>query len=280
MTAMDEDRVIEVSLLKSCPVGCEYCPQDVLRHASRAAGVTQGQMTPETLSDIVRNAASGVPGVTVAFSGFSEPFKHPRAADMMELCERSPYVRRIAVYTTGEGLQAPDVERVGRLSKLVKFTVHIDAFGGPQRTLSGQIWQHLPQIARCVRQAVVLMVRDSVDLKQIALVSEHVKQFGIPFGTSTAISRSANILRLVRTGESSTAVTCDKMGKSKAPVVLPDGTCVACCNDYGLTLPLGNLARQTWTELDFDSVIRKQRDPSSGAICFRDCHFARPAAST
>ena len=71
------------------------------------------------------------------------------------------------------------------------------------------------------------------------------------------------------------AVTCKKVGRSKQPVVLPDGSCQVCCNAYDLSLPVGNLVQSTWSELDFDSITARQ---ASGAeICNNGCHLARRA---
>ena len=99
----DDARAIELSLLRTCPVGCIYCPQDVLRRASRERGMTTALLDEKDLSIILGHAAAGsANGVAVSFAGFTEPFKHPRAIDLIELCEHSSSVTDIGIYTTGE----------------------------------------------------------------------------------------------------------------------------------------------------------------------------------
>lgn len=280
MDTSEERRTIELSLLKACPVRCHYCPQDVLTKASQVRRMTTGRLAPETLSAVLRNAADGLrAGITVAFSGFTEPLRHPRALDLIEMCERSEFVSQIAIYSTGEGLTARAVDRLATVSKLARITFHVDGFANPQRAAGGTIWPLVPQIARVLPDAIFVLVCDTIDLGDVLPVADYLRKHGVAFGPHRAYSRASNVTRLIRTRPATVPVTCDKVGNNKAPVVLPDGTCVPCSNDYGLTLPLGNLAHQKWSELDFASVINLQANPASQATCFQDCYFARPAFS-
>jgi hypothetical protein len=64
------------------------------------------------------------------------------------------------------------------------------------------------------------------------------------------------------------------MEGEKRPVVMPDGSVFACCNDFGCELSIGNLLIQKWGDLDFEKVKSLQRDPKSYSLCFRGCHLA------
>jgi len=274
----DQQRTIELSVLATCPVRCAYCPQDVLRAATRARHLT-ASMTVDTLSAVLRNAADGdARGLRVSFAGFTEPFKHPHATELVAVCDAFPGVQRIVIFTTGEGLTTTDIDRLATFGKLARVTFHVDAFGGPQRALADNLWPLLPAIVGKLKKTEFTMIWDTATPSEVLEVERHLRPFGVVFGQRVPHSRSGNIARLTGTTRGTLPVTCPKMQEAKAPVVLPDGSCVACANDYGLTLPIGNLRDQTWSELNFADVVRQQSDPSSGAICFCDCNLARPLA--
>ena len=58
-------------------------------------------------------------------------------------------------------------------------------------------------------------------------------------------------------------------------MLLPNGLLLACCNDYGLELILGNLYTETWEEMinssPFDRIERSFDDPSIDILC-RKCN--------
>lgn len=63
-----------------------------------------------------------------------------------------------------------------------------------------------------------------------------------------------------------------------APVVLPDGTLILCCQDYGMQHILGNLIEQSWEEIregdEYKKFVRGMDDDTIPILC-RKCGDAR-----
>jgi hypothetical protein len=58
-------------------------------------------------------------------------------------------------------------------------------------------------------------------------------------------------------------------------VLIPDGSLMLCCNDYGLRHVLGNLSTQTWAEIHAGEQIAAVRESMRAGDCLcRTCEFA------
>jgi hypothetical protein len=249
-------------------------------------------MTVATARMITYNAAEFDP-IEVHFSGMAEPFKHPNAIEIIEAVEAIEFVTRIHIYSTGEGLGIDDVRRLGQLEKLAgEIHFHGNTKGVDPETgrnpimpgAAGTVWFDgmLDAIAKHLPASTFNLLRKYTTKRERRVIDRKLHSRGLVATYSREVSRAANNQRsqLVQIGEPVRhPVTCQKMEERRSPVVFPDGTAVACCNDYGLDLVLGNLLTGFWSDLDFESVIAKQRDPANPTICHTDCHFAKRVKS-
>lgn len=83
----------------------------------------------------------------------------------------------------------------------------------------------------------------------------------------------------LRGGEKCGRIYCERAVNLNHNVLLPDGTVVLCCNDFGMKHVLGNLLKE-----DYDSIISSEQmrlvkrgmniDESLSILC-RKCMFAK-----
>ena len=117
----------------------------------------------------------------------------------------------------------------------------------------------------------------NVGFKKDLQLEELLKNKGIELKFQPIINRAGNLSSV---GENeleeimiTSPVTCPRVTDAKRPVILPDGTALACANDYSCELKIGNLLYSTWNNLDFNSVAKMQKKPCN-MPCFKNCHYA------
>lgn len=267
-------RSLELSLLKTCPVKCIYCPQPLLQWASK--NVKESMMPLGKFDALLSNVSEGWHDIELHFAGFTEPLKHRDWKQFVLAAHLNDYVKKIVIYSTGEGLRKGDIEFLSEMPKLTEVNWHLADAPHVMAKGNGDFWDFLPEIkARMKYDCKVILVGDHVDNEK--LIRSRLEGLNVEIGRQ--VSRSFNLQRqvgMLHEGNNR-AVTCEKVRRHKMPVVLPDGTAVVCCNDYGLDFPLGNLFEQPWSELDYGEVLRQQAKSSSNCICHTDCHYARRA---
>lgn len=248
---------VELTLTAVCNVMCVYCPQKILRQAVKRSGGIPTNMSMETFSAILGNIRRPI----VTFAGFSEPFQNPRCMDMVEVASQSyPFV---VFYSTGAYATDDDLERLAKLPNVRK-TWHLDT---PNKA------GDMPG----------LKIKATNFIEKIkAMENSHMMVVGKDAGAEDGARKDRIITRAGNTEKQAGKkpelvdypVRCRMVNRRKRPVVLPDGTAVACCNDYGLELVVGNLARQRYEDLDYSWLIEKMQTPQD-IPCFRGCNRAK-----
>lgn len=266
-------RSIELNLLSLCPVNCSYCPQGALRKATNKPST----ITPTAMDRIIDNVSNGTGHrVRVWLAGFTEPTSHPQFRERLQQLLGHHQVKDVHLFTTGSGLSREDVEYLRHPGiKTRHFHVRPPGDYGSMPGYKGHVWDWLPTLSSI--GARFTCVGTGITPEQAQSMKEICATHDIPLKIGTPITRSANV-QVVEIGKYTLDVpcTCSRVKQDRRPVVMPNGDVYACCNDFGLELKLGNLLTQTWEDLDFESVHQLQSDPSSGALCFRDCHLAQP----
>lgn len=270
-------RAVELSLLAACPVRCPYCPQDRLKAARLSSGQPDGSMTQQTALQCVRNASASPDGpvpVEVHLAGFSEPLLSPVFVGVLQCLENLPACKSIVMYSTGNGLTSGKLDALKATTKLTLIDWHVRPAG---ECVNGKFWTFieaglLDDLPCYQRATLVRYDTDRHDRRQV--------EAALPFGLRylPVVSRSNNVSLVQLHGPTATGcVTCRHATDLPRPVVLPSGDAFACCNDYGLELPIGNLLTQTWNELDFARIRQVQAQPALNAPCHRACHLAKPS---
>jgi hypothetical protein len=243
-------------------------------------------MTVEVLGRVICNASSeGNHPLEVHFAGFTEPLKHPDFLTLIWLTEESEYVSSVVVYTTGEGLTLERLTSISKLKKLNAINFHCSVSQALRNSEKGVMAGSNGDIWKLVDTGMVSQILPLASFSFIERPGRAVRQaIGRRIGGrhkvffSRKITRAANLSRqadespkITHTG----VVTCSKVRNKKMPVVLPNGMSVACCNDYGLKLPIGDLSEHSWESLDYGVVHKAHKQSSEDSPCHTDCHHAR-----
>lgn len=270
-------RSIEMNLKIGCPIKCNYCPQSTLLNSNYG---TKTVLSVEDFSIILNNASFPNNPIEVYFAGFSEPLSVSNWFEMCEICERHPKVTKFDIFTTGYRITTDQIKGLSNFKKLT-LNIHV----GDKKDMPNfdeQIWDKLPAIKQHIPHVVFLEVGFS--LEEFKEINKKLDNHKLQHRFQKIISQAGNLqsVGLIQLSykKDNHGVTCPKMNKLKRPVILPDGTALACTNDYGCEMKIGNLLTQKWNELDFQKIIDMQKNPHSGLPCFRDCHFAEKIPPT
>ena len=89
-----------------------------------------------------------------------------------------------------------------------------------------------------------------------------------------------NEQQVLSTGNLTGGLYCDRAVNTDHFVLLPDGTVVLCCNDYGMQHVLGNLSNQSYEDIVhgefFLNVKRAMHIDESLPLLCRKCMYAKP----
>lgn len=267
--------IIEVTPKIGCSVNCRFCPQKLL-----LSRYYRDNRKYEMSLDDFKFYLDRIPENTILdWSGFVEPFLNPSAIDMMEYADALGFEQTL--FTTLQGLDYETFERVLRIpfDEVILHTA--DSFG----------YANIP-----VTEQYLSMIKDIIAAK---------KADGSPFLTGancqfepsekvTAITagkvkiycemsdRAGNLdnedKRLV-SKHSSGKIRCSRSRRLNHNVLLPDGSLVLCCNDFGMDYVLGNLNKDTYEDIQNSDIMKKiisemNSDLDRSVIC-RNCMFAK-----
>lgn len=255
-----------------CPVNCSYCPQSTLIKADHG---NKKLFEIEDFCQVLDNATEYEHPVEVYFAGFSEPLAVKNWQKFIAVCEDANLVYRFVLFTTGYRLSEDQMKFLSSCKKL-QVNFHIGSR------------ENMPNYDDTFLEKIELVKKYLPNSKffQVGFSPEEFHEINlklqannIEYQFQEIICRAGNLktvnLLPLNIKNKNFAVTCNKMNDRKRPVILPDGTALACTNDYGCEMKIGNLMRQKWSDLDFEKIRRLQSDHHSGLPCFRDCHFAK-----
>lgn len=201
--------------------------------------------------------------VRIDFSGYVEPFFNPVCGKMLELAVKSG--REVHVYTTLMGMTEDDFRT------LKQFSPHFIKIHSPDKTglkLNSKVW--LKQFSRLIETGLKFDTMTMGELEPC--VQEFMTLHGIQIEVPQMISRGGNLWSPARIDG---PLYCSE-NRWHQNVVLPDGSVYACCMDYGLTMPIGNILTEDYLVIfDRAEELAKNTNPPADSIC-RTCEWARP----
>ena len=217
--------------------------------------------------DILKKCIEHMPEeATYQFAGFVEPFLNPECIDLIrQICEMK---KTVNLYTTLVGVNEKILEQVIELP-IEYVTLHV----ADQRN-----YAKIPktnEYYRLLEKAVNSKKKDGrpfVDMCNAqAEPDEKVMDIcGSKYNiTSTLIDRAGNLKgqELVSKQINTEKITCGVCGKSlNKNELLPDGTLLLCCMDYGMQHVLGNLAEIPYDEIMQQNEMQSIKDAMDGKI--------------
>ena len=251
---------LEFTLTISKCLSCHFCPQDKLGAAYKDE---RRSMTVETYHDILDKLPRDC---QIHFSGFSEPFLNPFAADMIAVAMDD--AREVHVYTTLVGFKAAAVPVLKTFPPRV-FRIHVP--DGKALKFDEDKWIELHEL--------FLLARIKPSYMAMREPSDHIKRYlaikGIALEVPDMLSRGGN-LDHVHTRDLFGAPMRCTMNRWYNNVVLPNGDVYGCCMDYSLSVHLGNLLRQSYDEILVEAAKWKERmEARAEGICAK-CEWAAP----
>ena len=253
----DEIPTLDVTTWVGCSVDCKFCPQDLfIRKYFESNKVRESILSRETLRRCISNMPQDY---AIQFGGFSEPFLNPFCIELIEdICSLG---KTIDLYTTLVGLNEEMLRRVMELP-INCVCLHIaDEQGYAKIPPTEEYYRMLEMAVNYLRadgRPFVDMCNAQAKPTRRALDICRGK-YDIPY---TLLDRGGNlegedlVSKQISSGKISCGVCGSKLNKNE---LLPDGTVLLCCMDYGMKHVLGNLKEQPYEEIINSHEIQKIR---------------------
>ena len=244
---------LEITTHIGCPINCTDCPQSLL------CGKYNGKKNL-SLSDFKKAIDKVPPGTRIDFSGMCEPFANRYCTDMILYAAAAGFP--LALYTTLQGSTLEDYERL----KDVHFevvTIHLpDREGRSHFKISDEYLECLSKW-----ETHNYSCHGSIDER----VMPYMKRRNlITFMHDRAGNVSGRPHRVIPPDLLLTCATSQRTMDHN--VLLPDGTVLMCCMDYGMTGVFGNLFEQDYLAmLNSDAAWKMRNTLSEGDSICRHC---------
>ena len=244
---------LEITTHIGCPMDCLDCPQALLR--SKYTGKRDLDF------DDYKRAIDKVPaGTRIDFSGMCEPFTNKHCTNMILYAAEKGFP--LALYTTLQGATLEDYERLKGVQYEV-VTIHLPDKDG--RSYFNVTDEYLELLGKwdCHNYSCHGTIDDRVlpYLKRRNLITYMHDRAGNVEGRPHKLVDADHRIWCVTSGRS-----------MDHNVLLPDGTVLMCCMDYGMTGVFGNLFEQTYEEVINSDAAQAMRATLDGgeSIC-RHC---------
>ena len=276
---MNEDRIrpmMEITTVIGCSINCRYCPQSVLLKTYYAQNNKRNRVME--LEDYKKCIDKLPQNVRSRFAGFSEAFLNPQCTHMIEYAAGKG--REIDLYTTLVGLTKEGFKRIKSIPfrRVVLHTADVDGYANIPVT---------DEYLNLLQEVVFACKVDGSPFIDWANCQStpHPRVLDIIGGrvriSAELYDRAGNVednSDLKQVDYVSGTIECVLSEKMDRTVLLPDGTVVLCCNDYGLEHPLGNLLSENYESILDGEEMRRIRiacqDESLPLLC-RKCVWAK-----
>ena len=244
---------LEITTHIGCPMDCLDCPQGLLR--SRYHGKRDLD-----LDDYKRAIDKVSAGTRIDFSGMCEPFTNKHCTDMILYAAEKGFP--LALYTTLQGATLQDYERLKGVQYEV-VTIHLPDKDGRSYFNITDEYLELLGLWDCHNYSCHGTIDDRV--------LPYVKRRNL---ITYMHDRAGNVgYRPHRDVDPSARLYCVTSGRAmNHNVLLPDGTVIMCCMDYGMTGVFGNLFEQSYDEiLNSDAAKAMRATLDRGESICRHC---------
>lgn len=244
---------LEITTHVGCPINCTDCPQKLL--LSKYKGVRTMDL------DDYKRAIDKVPaGTRIDFSGMCEPFTNPHCTDMILYAAEKGLP--LALYTTLQGATVKDYERLKDVRYEV-VTIHLPDKNGRSH------FNITAEYLEC------LGLWDCDNYSCHGEIHDAVWDFLKPRNLITFMhDRAGNVeCRPHIDIEPDRMLYCITSGREmNHNVLLPDGTVITCCMDYGMTGVFGNLFEQSYDAvMNSAEAWKMRRTLDEGESICRHC---------
>jgi len=266
---------LEITTKIGCSINCRYCPQNLFIKRYIELYPTGDR---ELSLDNFKLVVDKLPNDTrIDFSGMSEPWLNPYCTDMILYAYEKGF--RITVYTTLAGMTEADFLRIADIP-FELFVLHIpDKNGNSNIILSDEYTNLLTTIVNTEKDGKNIITQYSCHGDVHPGLNKIIPENSLI--STGLIDRAGNIKTdndSIITKHINNEIVCIQCSDNFFHnVLLPNGTLLVCCMDYGIKHVLGNLFTQGWDEIHNSPMIHELRsglkDEKSDILC-RDCSNA------
>lgn len=269
---MDFSGTLEITTNIGCPVHCRYCPQSTLIKAYRSL---IRQMTFTTFQKCLQKVPSDI---RIDFSGMAEPWLNLECTRMLEYALDRGHP--IAVYTTLLGVNMGDID-ILRQWDIDPLVIHLpDEEGNSPIPLTRTYLSILRGFFQTIPDApgwrnLRISCHGRIHHALIKQFGEQIESQQIPV-VDYLSDRAGNLSgKKLPHHWIEGPITCSSSGRAlNHNVLLPDGSVILCCMDYGMQHILGNLLTQNYEDLFAGAEFHRLQsalDESSPDILCRRC---------
>ena len=249
---------LEITTHIGCPMNCLDCPQKLLLSNYHGEKFMDFNDYTKVIDKIPNN-------VRIDFSGMCEPFVNPRCADM--ILYAANHGNPLALYTTLQGATEEDYEKLKNVRYEV-VTIHIPDSEGRSTFKITDEYLNLLSKWNCNHYSCH------------GTVDNQVKPYLQPRKNLITYmhDRAGNLTHQKHFYHPpQSRVSCINCGNAlNHNVLLPDGTTLVCCMDYGMTHIFGNLFTQSYEEiLNSPSANQLRIDMETTDCLCKHCTNAR-----
>lgn len=212
----------------------------------------------------------------IIFAGFVEPFLHQEAVEMMQYAARTG--RDVSLYTTLVGMSKEQFDRIKEIPfyEVVLHTPDEDEYANIPLTMG---YFELLDTALAERKPDGSPFIDYANCQGIPHreILKHTE--GKLLITNELVDRAGNISyeEVYENCHKEGRILCERTKRLDHNILLPDGSVVLCCMDFGMKHVLGNLGRDSYADLFQGDVMqdikRAMKEDGMEIIC-RQCSSA------
>lgn len=269
---------LEVSLNMGCSLNCVYCPQSLLLETYYKNNKSrEGRLTFENFKKVLYKVQ---PGATISFSGMSEPFHNKECADMIKYAYEQGF--EVWLNTTLMGMTPLDFEKIKHIN-FKNIFLHIpDKENRSKFIITNKYLLLLKRFIERYESSIYYYfchgeihnsVKGIIDQNKYDSLQPNSRAGSLNITGVENISIKGPIACYSAVSQPKTISTIEA-----PPVMLPDGSLVLCCQDYGMKHVLGNLITQSWDEIcvgeEYKKIINGMEDDSIDILC-RKCNYAK-----
>ena len=284
--------VVEVTTKVGCSLNCRFCPQKLfveryLQKRPWEDTLPDHRAMLMSLDDFKTCVDKLPPDKVIDFGGFGEPQQNPAFVDMVLYAHSRGHP--LMLYSTLVGMTRESYERIRDIPfKMVQ--LHIpDSDGNSRFTLSEDYLELVHLVIRDAIEGRFRINSYSCHGEVHPAIADIVRESGL-FIVSEMHDRAGVVkdADVVHSSYKKGRIWCVHDGGRE--ILLPDGTVVVCCMDFGMRYALGNLLTQSYEEIMQGEAMRdlrlRMKSEKYGDCICRHCmvaergveHFAKLAA--
>lgn len=279
-------KMIEITTRIGCSLNCKFCPQELLCHSysmhlkdnDKIYASRTKPITVLTFDNFQKCIDKVPPEIDIHFSGMCEPWAAPDCTKMVLYAYNKGH--KIHIFSTLVGMKLEDYIAIKSIV-IENFVIHIpDNEGNSKFLLDNAYLALLDTVINDIVHGIIKVkcfsCHGTVHRQILPLISRtNIPVNSILFDRAGNIAQSTSIKRSTKKKGSIICKWCGGTSLDKN-VLLPDGTVLLCCMDYGMQYVLGNLLYEDYAAIDegekkylFRDLLESEK---LGNILCRTCH--------